>query len=77
MPYAGSLTLLDVTGKTDTLVIACRRCDRAGGYPVATLIERHGRSFPIPTLLHTLSRGLCRRAENTARRHRRFACPAY
>jgi hypothetical protein len=35
MPYAGSLTLLDVAGKTDTLVIACSRCDRAGRYPVA------------------------------------------
>ena len=56
MPYAGSLTLLDVAGKTDTLVIACSRCDRAEAYPVAMLIKKHGRSFPIPTLLHALDR---------------------
>jgi hypothetical protein len=37
------------------LVIACGRCNRAGRYPVATLIEKHGRSFPIPILLRTLS----------------------
>jgi hypothetical protein len=55
MPYAGSLTLLDVAERTDALIIACGRCDRAGRYPVATLIEKHGRSFPIPTLLRTLS----------------------
>ena len=55
MPYAGSLTLRDVAAETDTLVVACSRCDRAGRYPVATLIEKHGRSFPIPTLLRTLA----------------------
>ena len=55
MPYAGSLTLRDVAAETDTLVVACGRCDRAGRYPVATLIEKHGRSFPIPTLLRTLA----------------------
>ena len=55
MPYAGSLTSRDVAAETDTLVIACGRCDRAGRYPVATLIEKHGRSFPIPTLLRTLA----------------------
>ena len=55
MPYAGSLTLLDVAGKTDTLVIACGRCDRAGRYPVATLIKKHGPKQPIPALLRMLS----------------------
>ena len=55
MPYAGSLTLGDVAGKTDTLVITCGRCDRAGRYPVATLIEKHGQKHTIPTLLRTLS----------------------
>jgi hypothetical protein len=47
--------LRDVAAETDTLVVACGRCDRAGRYPVATLIEKHGRSFPIPTLLRTLA----------------------
>jgi hypothetical protein len=55
MPYAGSFTLKDVARKTDTLVVACGRCDRAGRYPVATLIEKHGRSFPIPAVLRMLS----------------------
>jgi hypothetical protein len=40
----------DVAARTDALEVACTRCDRAGRYPLATLIERHGRSFPIPTL---------------------------
>ena len=56
-PLGGSLTLLDVAGKTDTLVVSCSRCDRAGRYPLASLIERHGRSFPIPALLRELSIG--------------------
>jgi hypothetical protein len=55
MPVAGSLTLGDVAARTDVLAVACGRCERAGRYPVATLGERHGRSFPIPTLLRALS----------------------
>jgi hypothetical protein len=55
MPVAGSLTLGDVAARTDVLTVACTRCDRAGRYPLATLIERHGRSFPIPALLRALS----------------------
>jgi hypothetical protein len=39
----------DVVGKTDMLVVACTMCKRAGG----GLIERYGRSFPIPTLAHS------------------------
>ena len=55
MPYAGILTLWDVAEKTDTLVIACSRCDRAGRYPVATLIEKHGPHHTIPAVLRTLA----------------------
>ena len=39
MPYAGSLIASE---KTDALVIACGRCDRAARYPAATAIEKHG-----------------------------------
>jgi hypothetical protein len=53
--FEGSITLGDVEAKTDVLAVACSRCERAGRYLVAMLIGRHGRSFPIPTLLHTLS----------------------
>jgi hypothetical protein len=35
---SGSITLADVAARTDTLAIACTRCDRAGKYPVANLI---------------------------------------
>ncbi len=51
----GAITLANVAARTDTLVVACRRCDRSGGYPMATLIQRHGRWFPVPGLLHLLS----------------------
>jgi hypothetical protein len=37
MPIRGSLTLADVAAKTDVLAVSCRRCDRAGRYPLATL----------------------------------------
>jgi len=36
----GSLTLAAVAARTDTLTIACTRCDRAGRYRPAMLIER-------------------------------------
>ena len=55
MPYAGSLTSRDVAAETDTLVIACGRCDRAGRYPVTTLIEKHGPHHTIPAVLRTLA----------------------
>ena len=51
----GAILLGDVAAKTDTLHVGCKRCNRAGKYKVATLIERHGRSFPIPVLLDELS----------------------
>ena len=47
--------MLDVAGKTDTLVIAYSRCDRAGRYPVAALIKQHGPKHTIPALLRMLS----------------------
>jgi hypothetical protein len=55
MPYAGSLTLSDVAERTDVLAVACSQCERAGRYPLASLIERHGQMYTIPTLLRTLS----------------------
>jgi hypothetical protein len=35
--------------------VACSRCERTGRYQMATLIERHGRSCPVPELLRELS----------------------
>jgi len=63
---AGSITLGDVAGRTDTLAVACSRCDRAGRYAVATLIERHGPAFGIPDLLRMLSADCPKRASVSA-----------
>jgi hypothetical protein len=52
---AGSITLQEVAAPTDVLMVACSRCERTGLYPMAILIERHGRSFPVPELLRELS----------------------
>jgi hypothetical protein len=61
MPIGGSLTLGDVVAKTDVLAVACSRCDRAGRYPLAALIERRGADFSIPDLLRDLSGGCPKR----------------
>jgi hypothetical protein len=53
----GSFNLAEVAARTDVLVVACSRCERSGRYPLAVLIKRHGRSLPIPMLLHELSKG--------------------
>jgi hypothetical protein len=51
----GAITLADVAARTDALVVACTRCDRAGRYSLDTLIINHGRRFGIPALLVKLS----------------------
>ena len=50
-----ALTLADVAAKTDVLVVACSRCDRAGRYRLDTLIKRYNRRLGMPTLLAKLS----------------------
>jgi hypothetical protein len=52
---AGSIALQEVAAHTDVLAVGCTRCERTARYQMATLIERHGRSFPVPALLHELS----------------------
>jgi hypothetical protein len=54
MPRDGSITLGDIQDQA-TLAIACDRCGRAGRYPLAPLIVRHGADYVIPDLLRTLS----------------------
>ena len=44
----GALVLADLDGRTADLVVACNRCDRAGRYHLAKLIDRHGSAFPLP-----------------------------
>jgi hypothetical protein len=51
----GALTLAGVAERTDVLVVACSRCDRAGRYRLDTLISRHGPGYGVPELLRALS----------------------
>jgi hypothetical protein len=52
---SGSITLADVAARTDTLVVACTQCDRAGRYSLHTLIKRYNRRLGVPELLAKLS----------------------
>ena len=46
----GAITLADVAARTDALVVACTRCDRAGRYSLDTLIINHGLAFRHPVV---------------------------
>jgi hypothetical protein len=46
------------------VAIACSKCDRAGQYPVETLIERYGPQFAVDDLLRLMSVG-CPMREST------------
>jgi hypothetical protein len=52
---SGSIILGDLAQRTAVLEVGCSRCGRAGRYPLAPLIERHGAAFPVPMLLLLLS----------------------
>jgi len=47
MPRDGAITFSDLIGKLDALLVSCDKCGRAGQYPLARLIERHGRDGKI------------------------------
>lgn len=48
MPQSGALQLKDYP--TDTVRLACTRCDRKGQYRKAALMVRFGRNITLPTL---------------------------
>lgn len=52
---SGSITLSQIAARTDVLVVACTRCDRAGRYRLDTLIAQHSPHLGIPALLRMLS----------------------
>jgi hypothetical protein len=52
--------------RADVLAVPRNRCERAGRYPLATLIERHGRLYGVPGLLRALSAGCSRRRSISA-----------
>ena len=51
-----SITLGHVARRAQVLAIACSRCERAGRYPLATLIQKYGAACPISALLRELSK---------------------
>lgn len=57
------------------LAIACDRCERAGRYPLATLIARHGAEFGIPMLLRELSADCPKRKSISAYEQCGIHCP--
>jgi hypothetical protein len=67
----GSFSLAEVSAKTDVLVVSSSRCERAGRYPLAALIERYGRIFTVPDLLGELSRNRPKRGSDLCGVH----CP--
>lgn len=62
----GSIALADLAERTDTLIVACSRCERTGRYPVAKLILRYGHAFGVPHLLRELSADSTKRASISA-----------
>jgi hypothetical protein len=48
MRRAGAITLGDLAGRLQVLRVACRKCERAGRYSVAGLIERYGADMGLP-----------------------------
>jgi hypothetical protein len=62
----GTITLGAVAERTEVLAVACCRCERAGRYKVATLIEKYGHACPIPLVLRTLSTECPRRTSISA-----------
>lgn len=65
---SGSILLSDVAARTAVLVVACDRCDRAGRYPLETLIERHGARYSVPHLLRHLSAN-CPKRQSVSKSH--------
>jgi hypothetical protein len=62
MAMSGAITLADVAERTDTLSVACTRCERSGRYPGVLLVKRHDRRCGVPQLLHKMSADCPRRA---------------
>ena len=48
----GSLSLAEYP--TDMVRLKCNKCNRAGQYRKATLIEKYWRDIPLPDLLHMI-----------------------
>ena len=45
---SGAITFGDLRGRLEVLRVTCSKCDRAGRYSVARLIELHGADAGLP-----------------------------
>ena len=70
-----SITLGHVAQRAQVLAMACTRCERAGRYPVASLIARYGASCPVPLLLRRLSADCPKRLVESQVRYMRHQLP--
>jgi hypothetical protein len=65
MARDGSLTPADLIGKLDVLRVACTKCDRAGRYPVAKLVERLGPDAKLTDWLSRIMADCPRKRKNS------------
>ena len=72
----GWITLADIAARTDVLAVACSRCDRAGQYKLASLIERYGADSSVPMLLQALSADCAKRRSTSPYDLCGVHCPA-
>ncbi len=61
MPRHGAVIFGDLEDKLDVLHVACRKCERRRQYPVARLIERHGREAKLVDWKDTITADCPRR----------------
>ena len=61
----GSLTPADLVGKLDVLRVAFTKCDRAGRYPVAKLVERLGPDARLTDWLSEITADCPRKIKNS------------
>jgi hypothetical protein len=64
MPRDGSLTPADLVGKLDVLRVACSKCDRAGRYRVARLVEELGADAKLTDWLSKITADCRRKRRN-------------
>jgi hypothetical protein len=61
----GSLTPADLLGKLDVLRVLCTKCDRAGRYPIARLIETIGPHANMADWLSKIAADCPRKRKNS------------
>jgi hypothetical protein len=65
MPRDGTFVFGDLEGKPEVLQVACTQCERRGQYPVAKLIDRHGREAKLVDWKDTITADCLQRAKSS------------